>query len=249
MECNSKKGCSADEMDRKCKERASCTSYFGGRVSRNRGSVSCTPGYKAVTHVCTPMVMTNGNASWIADPTKTACDYHNGRWQQPRHCVRSAVAASRVPVFFLSSDDPYIELQRITKGSKDFGLTSKQQRVMGLSLTIVGAIIFGLVIAFAMWLRRRLFGNREHKARLYGAFGRQVPQDDYRPMPVNQAPGSSYQQMPQQTGFPQQQQQQQYFQQPQLQQPMQQQPYSQPQPQSYDPYATKPQNQYGNVSV
>ena len=80
-------------------------------------------------------------ATWSLDTT-TTCFYNSDS-------ILVNTNPSTVEFQVRQKGDPFIALQRITKGSEDFGITSGQQTVTGLTLIIIGAVMIAGMCAVA----------------------------------------------------------------------------------------------------
>jgi hypothetical protein len=200
-DCNDDNGCSSSEMREKCAsnvpsshDKYNCKSSdmeMSGGTTYDGDSRTCTY-YLYVASYCQPLKLNSKpNEKWVKDTSMSSCDYPFD--SQMKKCSRVSSHSTTVPFTFMASNDPHIELSRITKGDLSFGLTELQQRLIGLGLIVVGAMFIACMIGLCIAMRQAFCGNNhEHKGAVYGAFGRQYeyPQGyqkmDAQPQQYNQ---------------------------------------------------------------
>jgi len=109
------------------------------------GDTTCTYTY-VLSEICVKFSL--GGTTWVpqtAPGSDIGCYYDSplGGWS-PLHYTATRPGAgylsSDVLVRARSSADPFVEVQEVTEGSGDFGLTPAQRAASGLGLMIVGII-------------------------------------------------------------------------------------------------------------
>jgi hypothetical protein len=82
---------------------------------------------------------------WRVSTIGTACTYPFGEQEY------SETFSASITGTVLSDKDPYVSLQRITKGSNDFGVSLTQKHRVGVALVVVGIIfaipVYGILAA------------------------------------------------------------------------------------------------------
>lgn len=136
-----------------------CTNQFGG-VYTHTNAGDCDAGevcgrceYQgSLSRACVPIAVSSSSIS--TSSRYSSCYYPfdiSGNDYRPS-------AGSSPTIEVMSDDDPFIELQRVTEGTNDFGITEAQQRTTGIVLLILGLLITCVMIAAAYF-----FINRHRK--------------------------------------------------------------------------------------
>jgi hypothetical protein len=168
--------------------RSYCSVSFGGSYQDNSGA--CFNGDECGTcsytgnlaSACVVMAFTSDGR---ASPSSR---YANCYYPFNEHEYLPGSAAATFQV--MSEDDPFIELQRVTGGSNDFGITEGEQKNAGVACLIVGIIITVIMIAVTVFLVRRQQRKHEEQYMSAGPAPAQYgPQD---PQPYGQPYGEPY---------------------------------------------------------
>jgi hypothetical protein len=261
--------CSSSQIDRRtscqsvCEQKSTCGVYSGSG-SYCYSSSSCSGACRVVNYdslQCSQFDINNATGQ-LTRNNNLGCIYPTSGWTQPASCTQR----NSVPVLFMNSQDPFIQIQKITQDSSfSFGLTKAQQRNIGLALLAVGASITGLVICLAVALYKSIYKTDQSATTVYAAFGKTYVPVNTNPQNVAFSTQAVYGQQPavgnyyDQNAFQPQQQQPVYYQQvpppPQQQQMMYQPGYSAmpppnvvmmpPPQQQYNPQYSGAPNGYG----
>eukprot|EP00744_Colponema_vietnamica_P003655 GILI01005569.1.p1 GENE.GILI01005569.1~~GILI01005569.1.p1 ORF type:complete len:383 (-),score=85.73 GILI01005569.1:216-1340(-) len=236
MNCPYSNGCTVNYMSGQCSG-----TYYGNGCYYSGNCGSCTS-YRYLSRVC---VVVSSTAPYVADNSLYSCYYPFGSGSNSAKYENSN-SNTGITVDVRKSDDPLIALERITKGSDDFGATAGQQRTIALVCIGIGGffILISGCIGYCLYsMVKKATANNNNQSLM----GNQQMQPGYTPQP-----GQQYQQypppVPQQQAYGQQylqQQQQQGYGQPPQQQGYQQQGYQQ----GYQQQGYKQQPQYGNSVV
>jgi hypothetical protein len=161
--------CARERCDRNCGNEGSscsesimrsyCRGSFGGTYQDNSGA--CYDGDECGTcsytgnlaRACVVMAFTSDGR---ASPSSR---YANCYYPFNEH---EYVPNSRAATFeVVSEDDPFIELQRVTGGKNDFGITEGEQRAAGIVCLAIGVLMTAVMIGIAVFLIRQRRKNRE----------------------------------------------------------------------------------------
>jgi hypothetical protein len=93
---------------------------------------------------------TSSSAGWSASMSRRSCEYPFGDTQ-----YYSTSYESFIQVKLISEEDPYITLEKVTSGSKDFGITEASQRSVGTGLLIAGIIVAVLMYGALAFIIKR----------------------------------------------------------------------------------------------
>jgi hypothetical protein len=137
-----------------------CRNAFGG--SYDDASGSCSTGEVCGTcsftgtlsRACVVMGVTENGI--VRPSTQTSCYY-------PFDEHEYLPSASTATIEVMSERDPFITLERLTKGSGDFGMTKGRQRKIGIALLIAGAAVTVAMSAvmFAFIRRQQVVHERK----------------------------------------------------------------------------------------
>eukprot|EP00759_Apiculatamorpha_spiralis_P049754 PhF_6_TR4444/c0_g1_i2/m.6016 len=106
-------------------------------------------GIRYINKAC--FIVTNNNGKWVPQPNKIGCSYP---WTNVDHdYVKAKPAQSTITMQIMSSTDPYIILQDLTKGSNDFGFSSETQHAGGIAMIVIGAIFLAIFIGVCCWVQ------------------------------------------------------------------------------------------------
>lgn len=133
--------CSLEVMANVCTERYNGTYASNRKKCEDGDSQSCGlcsyTGY--LTAVCVPMAFDPVSLTAVPSVKYTSCEFP---FTETSADYSSAQATSTVSVRIMAENDPYIELQRLTQGTLDFGWSVSLQRVIGGALLAAGLIGF-----------------------------------------------------------------------------------------------------------
>ncbi len=124
---------------------------------------TCTWNLYPSRTMCVQMSWSN-TSGWQS--TSNYCDYP---FTTPSYSCQVNYGVTEVTFQLRSTNDPYVILQSLTKGSNDFGFTAAQQRNTGLALIGIGSCFFALSIFSCIFIKKACT-QPEHKARVYEAF-------------------------------------------------------------------------------
>lgn len=160
MECSSSSGCMASTMRNRCSELGG--TYLGSGCSSDSSACgTCTYPTFLDTYcaVITPKHNQSPVVRYAADTTYQSCYYPFTTDSQLYSTANAATVNFQVRL----QSDPFIVLQRVTEGKEDFGITATQQRVAGLALLIVGAVVIVFVVVAAYVVYRLIKSAMEAK--------------------------------------------------------------------------------------
>ena len=237
IRCDRVNDCTAATMSDICRsKRGSSASYNGGRCSYRSSCGECR--YSAyLSEACVVVSGGEGGAQFVRDSRLASCFYpFDGSVSSYKY---GSSTTADIAVTVRHASDPLIALERITKGSRDFGVTEEDQKSVGRAALIIGIVLLlgSVALCVCLFFMVRAVANRGQQPATTELL------DGMRPggYPAQQP-------MPQQQPYPQQPmpQQQPVYGQPVYGQPMPppQQPYGQPMPPPQQPYGHPPQ-QYG----
>lgn len=195
--CSDARGCTTTRMGDICRG-----DHGPEAVWRRKSSGSCSKSGSCGTceypaYLSTYCVVISSRPPYGPDPTLKSCFYPFDSTSQSQKYARS----DRNDLFEVQvrkADDPFIALQRITKGDENFGLTAGQQRGIAFGCLSLGVIFVLTSIGVGYWLygliRRVMSPNKP--ADTYSFSGHQpslVPPQMYSssPSPTN-APVEGY---------------------------------------------------------
>lgn len=189
--------CSSTTQSNKCSNLYGGT-YTGSSCSSGSSCGSCSYSTFLTTY-CAVASRTSATAnSWIEATSLQSCFYPFGTSSQ-----RYASSSSSIEMRLMDSKDPFIALERETKGSADFGITAEQQRTTGIVLLVIGLVIIG-IMAIVIFVVIRLImaaagGNDANNAAAAGG-GNAMPAQQMQSYP-QQTQGPGYGAQPQQGGY------------------------------------------------
>ena len=162
-------------------------SYFGNQKSS-------TSFLQRVDSICQVMTIQSNQISqgWSSSPSEDGCHWSIYKSTFTRYTVvpanRTSGMNGLVPVSLMASSDPYIALQRITKGSNSFGLTAAQQRTIGIVLIVIGCCMMVCIYGVIYLVYKKVTSSPENHA----AFQNAVPIPLGQPVYNQQPPPGSY---------------------------------------------------------
>jgi hypothetical protein len=134
------------------------------------------------SRLCAVVKTDTGGQAIIEDTSKLSCDYpfalDSGEYSATKPTTGSDGTYS-VTVEVRINNDPYIVLQSLTRGSRDFGITAREQRGVGIGLLLIGCLITVLVCGGAVYMCRQ-HNQKKHR-------------EEYRPEHHQQAQMEQYQ--------------------------------------------------------
>lgn len=194
LQCTSSGGCSTTVM------RSKCTTQFSGTYSGTgcRKSGSCgTCSYNSfLSTYCT--AASKSGSTYKADQTYKSCKYPFTATSNPTKSTRPATLTAQLR----ASDDPYLALQKITKGSNNFGISQGQQVGLGIALLIIGILLILCVVLLIFVVYKLIKFGLEKAGVISGSDSdkenaqQQQQQQQADAAPANQAPPAN--QYPQQ---------------------------------------------------
>ena len=113
------------------------------------------------------------NPSWSL--VKSGCKYPFGSDAQEY----ASQPTNTITVEVYADTDPYVKLEEITQGTKNFGMTEAQQRSVGLALLVVGIIIMAMMCGVVVFSFQHQQTN-EYRKQYWGT----VTGNPYQPQPV-----------------------------------------------------------------
>merc|ERR1711991_681368 len=169
--------CTRDQCDRDCSfsdyectqdsMRRYCSGTLDGRYTQTTSDYECDAGEVCgrceytgyLERACVPLVF--GEAGLGRSDRYTSCEYP---FEVYDYGPNRAGGRSSFELRVVAESDPYIELQRVTEGSNDFGPTEAQQRTTGLALLILGILLTVCVGAALGAFCRHHHSKREQDA-------------------------------------------------------------------------------------
>eukprot|EP00758_Cryptobia_borreli_P013870 Tbor_TRINITY_DN5873_c0_g2::TRINITY_DN5873_c0_g2_i4::g.7140::m.7140 len=144
VSCQRNRGCSHSEMENNCKSRYSSSKYTGSGCQHKGQCGSCE--YKVyIKDICAVASRKLSDPKrYIRDSSKESCNY-------PFTSTSFATTTKKhsgIELSLRTSDDPYIALQRITRGTNNFGLSKGQKMSIGFACLGVGVLLIICMFVF-----------------------------------------------------------------------------------------------------
>jgi hypothetical protein len=158
-------------------------SYSGSGSCRDGSTCGTCYGTRYLADVCVVVEIIGGTT--FQKGSKTGCKYP---FDTSSAGTYSSTSSTTVTFKVRAASDPYVQLQEITKGDMDFGLTQAQQIALGFALLAIGAsfmLLTGCSISYVCCdgNRKTQFGNMYNNALGRGRMGMAQPM-----MPMQGAP-------------------------------------------------------------
>eukprot|EP00758_Cryptobia_borreli_P013872 Tbor_TRINITY_DN5873_c0_g2::TRINITY_DN5873_c0_g2_i7::g.7145::m.7145 len=144
VSCKSSRGCSYSDMENYCKRRYPSSKYKGSGC-QHKGQCGFCEYAVYIKDIC---AVASRNLSdpkrYIRDSSKESCNY-------PFTSTSFATTTKKhsgIELSLRTSDDPYIALQRITRGTNNFGLSKGQKMSIGFACLGVGVLLIICMFVF-----------------------------------------------------------------------------------------------------
>lgn len=163
--CTSSSGCSGSSATSICQDKYGSTARTTSSCNKDKSCYCEYTTYLSTYCIVVAETAAGSNYSFDLSPTYKSCFYPFSSVDTQKF---KTTTTNNIPFQLRLNTDPFIVMQRITKGDMDFGLTLAQQRMIGLVLLSIGCIMVACVGVISFILYKIIQGFRESSAKKEG---------------------------------------------------------------------------------